>query len=147
MELSSARSIIGELSWRNIYLVTQKYTGGGRRTRFIGSLWRKWFRRTKLFWRKNRFSSGEEIYRNRYRTRPWNFLVFLESLRIECRNGGQWSLTIIFTFYRDLRSVEDRSRIGRGSHSALVCGDSRIVGGRYSCFSFFEIEVSFNNNW
>lgn len=111
MELSSARSIIGELSWRNIYLVTQKYTGGGRRTRFIGSLWRKWFRRTKLFWRKNRFSSGEEIYRNRYRTRPWNFLVFLESLRIECRNGGQWSLTIIFTFYRDLRSVEDRSRI------------------------------------
>lgn len=111
MELSSARSIIGELSWRNIYLVTQKYTGGGRRTRFIGSLWRKRFRRTKLFRRKNRFSSGEEIYRNRYRTRPWNFLVFLESLRIECRNGGQWSLTIIFTFYRDLRSVEDRSRI------------------------------------
>lgn len=125
------------------FLVTRKYTGGGKKSK----VYRIFVTETisPVLTKKNRWGNLQEpIVNHRYRTRAWNFLVFFESLRIECRNEGQWSLTIIFTchalqgFKIGRGSVEDQSRI-------TFCLDLRwfedVIGvtvfGRYSCFSFF----------
>lgn len=135
------------------FLVTRKYTGGGKKNKVC----RIFVTVSPVLTKKNRWGNLQEpIVNHRYRTRPWNFLVFLESLRIEWNGTGAndhlWPSFSRVTLYRDLRSVEDRSRISRGSHFVLICGGSRMRSvWRYledtRAFRSSEIEVSFNNNW